>query len=217
MVQDFYLAAVPEPVTLLGLRLRPFSLGHNLLLHRIESAFVVGGKVGYDDLAASVLICAQTYREAVACFDDPKLRRFMLKWHRKLTGDVWWRRALRLTVRPVDLKAKSEAFTKYIEDGSRMPYYDVPADRVGESQIESIHAVQLALMAKTTLTEAELMDRPWGRCLFDYIGLQAMEDKCTIRDKAAVADALEVANRVAAKLNQKRNGTVQSDSQAGPG
>lgn len=205
-MNDFYLAAHPEPVTLLGLRLRPFSLGHMLLLHRVESAFVVGGSVGYEDLAVSVFICAQTYRAAVDSFNDPDLPRFMARWHRKLSGDVWWRRMLRLKVNPVQLKAKAEEFARYIEAGSKMPYYDVAADRVGGSQIESVHAVQLALMSKTTLTEAELLDRPWGRCLFDYVVLQAMEDKCTIRDKSAVQEAQEVANRLAEKL--RLNGTV---------
>ena len=216
-MNDFYLAAVPEPVTLLGLRLRPYSLGHHLLLHRVESAFVTGGNVHYEDLAISVFICAQPYAAALSSFNDATLPRFMRRWHRKLTGDVWWRRALRLKVRPVDLKEKTAAFSKYIDDGSRVPYYDVPADRVGANQIETVHAVQLALMAKTNLTESELLDRPWGRCLFDYIGLQAMEDKCTIRDKSAVDDALAIANRLVETLNHRRNGTVQPDSEAGPG
>jgi hypothetical protein len=211
-MNDFYLAEIPEPVTLLGLRLRPFSLGHKLLLHRVESAFVSGGQVTYDDLALSIFLCAQTFREGIASFSDPDLPRFMARWHRKLTGDAWWRRILRLTVQPVELKEKSEAFARYIEDGSRIPYYDVPADRIGSSEIETVHAVQLTLMAKTTLTEAELLDRPWGRCLFDYVALQAMEDKCTIRDKSAIDDARDVANRIAAKLNQRRNGAIQPDS-----
>jgi len=212
-MNDFYLAAIPEPVTLLGLRLRPYSLGHKILLHRVESAFVTGTSVAFEDLALSVFICAQKFADALFSFNDADLPRFMARWHRKLTGDVWWRRKLRLSIQQIDLKEKSEAFATYIANGSRIPYYDVPVDRINASEIESVHAVQLALMAKTTLTEAELLDRPWGRCLFDYVALQAMEDRCTIRDKSAIHDARAVADAIAAKLNQRCNGNILPDSE----
>lgn len=212
MPADFYLSALPEPVTLLGLKLRPYSLGHVLLLHRVESAFVCGGNVTYADLALSVFICAQTYREAEASFSDPKLPRFMRKWHDKLTGDPWWRpRLRRRKFAVIDLKAKSEAFAKYIEDGSRSPYYSFDPSKTGGAQLESVHAVRLILMAKTTLTEAELLDRPWGLCLHDYIGLQAMDDQVKLCEKSSVHDALELANRLQETLN-KRNGSIQPNS-----
>lgn len=224
MLSNFYLAAVPEPVTLLGLKLRPYSLGHKLLLHRIESAFVCGGPVTYTDLAASIFICAQTYHEALASFSDPALPRFMAHWHRKLTGNLWWRRLLHRSLSrfnvscfkltPVDLQSKSKAFANYLEAGSQVPYYEIPADKSGSSQIETVQAVQLALMAKTSLTEAEILDRPWGRCLYDYLALNAMEDRCTIFDgqpaaerRNAIAEAQALANSLAKKLNPARNGS----------
>lgn len=213
MNKAFYLAAIPEPVTLLGLKLRPFSLGHNLLLHRIESGFVCGGSIGFDDLAASVFICAQTYQSALNSFQDSDRPAFMRTWHRKLTGDVWWRRLLRLKITAVDLRIKSAEFVKYLEAGSKMPYYEAPADKVGESQIETIHAVWLSLISETNLTNDEILNRPWGQCLYDYIGLKAMngelkimsDDKAEAR-RAAIAEAQAVAEAVAKKLQARMNG-----------
>jgi hypothetical protein len=54
-------------------------------------------------------------------------------------------------------------------------------------------------MTKTTLTESELMDRPWGLCLQDFIALQVMEGKCQIQDR----EEIENAQAVAAVLHEK--------------
>lgn len=210
-MNDFYLASVPEPVTLLGLRLRPFSLGHKLLLHRVESVFVCGGEITHVDLALSVFICALRYNEACEAFNDRRLPRFMARWHAKLTGDTRIRRWLGIKPKPVDLKEKAEAFENYMAAGSKMPYFSYEDSRSGAAQLESVHAVKLSLLSKTTLTELELMDRPWGLCLFDFVGLQAMENKVTLRERSDIHDALDVANRIAAKLAQA-NGHLRNNS-----
>ena len=61
----FYQAAVPDGWQILGVRLRPLSLGHLILLHRHESAFVLGGIPEPEDLVLSVLVCARTYEDAL--------------------------------------------------------------------------------------------------------------------------------------------------------
>lgn len=207
-MHDFYLAEIPEPVVLLGLRLRPYSLGHVILLHRIESAFVTGdGPVTIGDLAMSVLVCAHPYKEALALLDEPRLDKFMLRWHARLTAPTWWLR-LRGQSRALDLKAKASAFAEYIEAGSKQPYYSYDVSKQGKSQLETVHAVQITLMSKTTLTEAELLDRPWGRCLFDYLALQAMDDKVTLMSeegKSSIHEAKKFAEELAEKL-ATRNG-----------
>jgi hypothetical protein len=60
-VLGFYQAAVPDGWQILGVRLKPLSLGHLILLHRYESAFVVGGLPTPADLVMSVLICSRTF------------------------------------------------------------------------------------------------------------------------------------------------------------
>jgi hypothetical protein len=194
MPSDYYLAAIPEPVTLLGLRLKPFSLGHVVLLHRIESSFVVGGVPTCDDLAASVLICAQDYREAIESFNNPDLTKFMARWFKKLTWRGWFKRR-----GFVDLEAKAKEFAEYVKNGSKLPYYSFTEADVKESHQEPVQSVKIALMTKTTLTESELMDRPWGLCLQDFIALQVMEGKCQIQDR----EEIENAQAVAAVLHEK--------------
>ena len=43
-MDDYLHSIIPEPVTILGQDLRPFSLGHYLLLQRLECAFVCEDK-----------------------------------------------------------------------------------------------------------------------------------------------------------------------------
>lgn len=202
MPADYYLAAIPDPVTLLGLRLKPFSLGHVILLHRIESAFVAGGVPTYDDLASSVLICSQTYGEALASFNDPDLSKFMRTWHDKLTWRGWFKKRA-----VIDLAEKSKAFSDYVRDGSKVPYYSFSESDVKESKQEPVQSVKIALMTKTTLTESELMDRPWGLCLQDFVALQVMEGKCQIQDRDDIENAQAVAAALFEKFGKKTNAT----------
>jgi hypothetical protein len=83
---EFFNAAVPDPVDLLGFRLRPLSAGHIILLTRIESGFITGGDITWDDLAASVFICTQTFENATRAFYDPRLPKMMKAWHDRLSG-----------------------------------------------------------------------------------------------------------------------------------
>ena len=203
---DYFLAAVPEPVTLLGLRLRPFSLGHVVLLNRIESAFVLGGQPDFNDLAASVFICSQTYSDGLASFDNPELPRFMAEWAAKLMGVSWLTRLGLKNPKIIDFPAKCAEFAKYIEDGSRMPTYDYNPEEVRSMECTGIQLVKTTLLSEMNFTEAELLDRPWGLCLWDYVTLKAIKGQVRIWEKDTIADAQKFANELAAKLNARKAG-----------
>ena len=62
-MDDYLHSIIPEPVTILGQDLRPFSLGHYLLLQRLECAFVCEDKEPLlGDLLLGLLVCGNTYR-----------------------------------------------------------------------------------------------------------------------------------------------------------
>lgn len=60
----FQRAASAQTFRVLGLPLRPLTLGHLFLLHEHESAYVREAAPAADDLILSVLICAQPHRHA---------------------------------------------------------------------------------------------------------------------------------------------------------
>jgi hypothetical protein len=59
----FASAALPAPVRVCGLPLRPFSIGHSLHLIRSESPFVTGEPILPGDVFTAVWICASTWKE----------------------------------------------------------------------------------------------------------------------------------------------------------
>jgi len=56
--------AKPCPIVM-GLRLVPFTVGHAILLHRLGSPFVTGGRASANDLVEAVVVCSQSAEESI--------------------------------------------------------------------------------------------------------------------------------------------------------
>lgn len=82
-LSDILIATAPPCPIVMGLRLVPFSVGHSLVLHRLQSPLVVGGEVGRPELMQAVLICSQPIRESLKTMRSP-LRGIAVRfWTRK--------------------------------------------------------------------------------------------------------------------------------------
>ncbi len=198
---DYYLARIPEPTTLLGLKLRPFSLGHLLLLHRIKSFFAgEDDRLTYEDLALSVLICSQTYEQAIAYFDDKDLVKFMQRWADRLTG----RGILtRLGIRPlriIQLEDKAADFASYMQRGVRKLTYSNKSEG-DEIPLPLVQIVRVTLLQEFGgLTDAELMNRPWGLCIEDYITIHTLKGNVRMFDPSALESAQAAAKAAYEKM-----------------
>ncbi len=85
------LCSPPTPVVM-GVRLRPFSLGHSVLLEAVESPYMSDAQsVDSGDLALAVWICSHTYEDASAALnsDDPRIKKAFMRW-----GKRWSRRGV---------------------------------------------------------------------------------------------------------------------------
>lgn len=190
MSQEYYEAAVPEPWTILGLNLKPFSAGHLILLHRVESAFVLGGPITWEDLALSVFICSQSFEDACESFNDPELNKFMLEWYEALTAND----------QKIDLAEKSEMFGQYLNAGSRCPDHTYKEGGSSIGEVPTVQFVKAYLMLKTNMSESEFLNRPWTRSLWDFITIQALEGQVQLFKEGTIADAQAVAAKLHAKL-----------------
>ncbi len=203
MTDEFYLAAVPEPRTILGLRLRPLSLGHLLLLHRVKSAFVTAdeGEPAYHDLALSVLICSQTWEQNIATFDDQDLPEFMRRWHDQLTGaDSFWVKIGFRKFRPIDLQSKCLEFADYLKEGSKIPDYDFNPGDFRELAVPSIELIKVTLMRDLHISESEILDRSWALCLWDHVVLKALNNEVKMYGRDAKEQALAAAEQLAENI-----------------
>lgn len=198
---DYYTARLPEPTTILGLKLRPFSLGHLLLLHRIRSYFVgEDEKLTYEDLALSVLICSQPYAAAVAAFDDPDLPVFMDKWQARLTGRGLLTALGLRKLRVIPLHASAAAFVEYMAAGYCKLTY-APKSEGEPIPLPLVQLVSVTLLQEFGgLTDEALMDRPWGRCMEDYVTIHAIKGSVTLYDGNVLAEAHDAAKAYHEKL-----------------
>lgn len=109
MERDFALALLSAPTPkIIGVGMRPFSVGHSLLLEQIESSFVCGTFPTYDDLVSTAFICAHDWRENKKLLRSP-LRRWMTCWlWGKLAGNF-------------DIAKAVIELHQYIQDGNEFP------------------------------------------------------------------------------------------------
>ena len=185
---------VPERFRVLGYPLRTYSLGHHLLLHRIRSPFVLGGVPTYDDLALAVLICLNDYNTACLVLQSPLLR-FMLRWMEwrasgKFNPLCWFGKKPRI----IDLPAECHELSRYFRHGEHVPFHFISQNTV-RVPLPMVHAVRVALMQKTTLSEAEIMDRGWQLSLQDYYLIKANDGAIQLGDQDEIEEARKTAEK----------------------
>lgn len=154
-VADYFTATIPEPWQILGLRLRPFSLGHYKLLKRFNCAFVadVNTTVGLSDLTIGVLVCSMQPSEFLRFMESPNFSEKCKEWGK--------------SVGVFDINAKSELFAKYISSHSVVPKY------WEESQGKSsgahwAHCLEVTLRGKLGWSQDEVDNEPLSKALAHY-------------------------------------------------
>lgn len=200
MTDEFYLAAVPdEQPRMLGLQLRPLSLGHLILLHRYGSNFVseTPKDPGFEDLAISILVCSMTYRKGVELMHQDLFQK-MWKWHDRITGCNRW--LVRLGWKKpnlINLREECEKFARYLKDNSKVPYYSFDPGDFREMHCPAVQHVRVKLMRDLHFTEDQLMDRPWIACMWDYVTLKACDGEVTMQNRDDFEDAMEAGRKLA--------------------
>jgi hypothetical protein len=177
MDRDYLQAAHPERVTILGLTLRPFALGHVELLLRLDSPFVRGGDIAREDLVLAVLICAHTFEDATALLDSEDLASVIAEWERLTNPRSLWSRlfARARVAPPFDLDEKINLFEQYLTRGSLSPdLHELPGNS-REPGAPFVERVRLVLMSRLGFTYSAAMNYPWGLALHDYFAFWELE------------------------------------------
>lgn len=169
----YFLAAVPEPVRCLGRRLKPFSVGHRILLERFESAFVTGETPTIADLILSVALCSRSYDDALR-FLDTKCS----TWNMRVWGFKIW-----LAVKcGLSLTKSAATFAAYVQSGSTFPNV-----KFKESQNTRDVRVPMVASVKSFLvrcghSDAESLEKPYGLALWEYAIASASDGRAEIVD-----------------------------------
>jgi hypothetical protein len=161
--ERFLKAVAPEPYTILGLRLKPFSLGHAILLQRHGCDPVRD----YESLVTGVTICAHTWKEFHTLADDK-----WLPWRMR----IWaWR------VGAFNILEKIKFFNDYVGEAMESPDVfecnDKPANRLGAPFFS---VLKTTLCAKLGYSRDEALNLPFGEGLFDYFSFWEIEGGCEL-------------------------------------
>lgn len=149
-------AAVPKPPRCLGLRLKPYSLGHDLLLSALGNGFLEGSP-NFNDLFIGVFICAQDWREWERWEDS--------RWL-SLTLRIW-----RLFIRAKEIPSAFATFDAYLRSGRDCPDINIPISKSSQAGTFGTpwqQRLKIFLVSKLGLTEEEAMSRPLALSNWDW-------------------------------------------------
>lgn len=110
---------IPTKWTILGLTLKPLSLGHYILMKRLGCRYASdedGVKIDISDLILGTLICSMSYSEFVEFMDDKDFEKEVRKWGKTFTKQV-------KKDKHFNIFEKFVLFKDYITDGTRMPLF----------------------------------------------------------------------------------------------
>jgi len=184
--QGYAVAALPDPYRILGLRLKPFCLGHYLLLQRFNCAFVASEPqpITREDVLLGVLICSMWNNEFLEFISGKGFWSEVRKWGKR--------------VGIFDLTAKAGLFQRYLDESLHEPeYIEINS---GEGTGEWSQNVKMTLMTRLHYDEQSALNMPLSKALAEYyklaeseglIRLLTPEDAEEIQTNNAALDALK--------------------------
>jgi len=191
-VDDYLHSIIPEPVTILGQELRPFSLGHYLLLNRLECAFLVDDKEPLlGDLLLGLLVCANSFETS-----QDILRRA------DLGDDI---KAWAENVGEFEADEKAQLFTDYLAAAMEVPKFWTSGQGNGsKAGAPWPQLVRTRLLSEGGLSGEEIMNQPLGQTWWDYLALN--EQKGALKLNDATTEELLKRHREAAAQADDGNG-----------
>ena len=186
-------ALIPEPFIVLGVRLKPFTLGHAALLMRFGGeCWIDGGECGLDELLLGVAVCSSDSFDAF----------------RADIYDGWISKRIEELAEKVeagDAQKEMDLFTRYIQEGTNGPKMLFQESDRKETRSHAIQSLRVQLMRFFRIPQSEVMDVPVSVALWDMATLSEMNGVAKIWTEED--DALKVkAEEFDKKWREKHGG-----------
>lgn len=180
--------ALPEPHTILGVRLRPLSVGHLLYLARFGIADVDdAGK-----LITALLVCSRRVEEIQPALEDPWLKLKMNVWlwrASKISFPFFWLRG------GINWREKFALWDAYRAAHTRIPLTATRREGSGfQSNIPFLQHLKVTLQSKLNYSPSEALDCPFSAAVLDYYTLHEIEGAVEILDPEKRKAARKEAN-----------------------
>ena len=114
-------AVIKAAPVVLGKKLQPFTLGHQMVLEALESSYAVGSekpRSPEEDLLISVFVCSLDYKAALVAFSN--------RWIIRLHNWIWSKRT-----KKYNLLHEEGVFSAYLNESCVEPFYDITSKEGG--------------------------------------------------------------------------------------
>jgi hypothetical protein len=178
-------AAHPEPFRILGKDLKPFCMGHELLLQRFKNRFSIESEDQPDesDLIIAVYICSHQYEPG---FSLDNFRIWPRAWvYGKTLGQRFMLSAML-------------RFHQYIEAHTEIPEYYIQGDPEERTVgAPTIQAVKVARLKNSSATELDILNEPFSKVFWDHLTWLEGQGQIQIVDEAEKERQIERATLAA--------------------
>lgn len=164
---DTYVQSLlPDQYVILGVRLKPFCLGHIFLMRRFECKFssddpdTMGG---IDDLLLAISICSRSYEGFLEFIDDTKeFAKWSKKWGKWIVKEI--KRNKQYNV--ID---QSHLFKEYMKTGIVIPkYWEQNTDNSIKSGAHWTQSIFNVLVGHLGYTQSEALNVSVAKAFNDY-------------------------------------------------
>lgn len=180
-MKGFYEQAVlPEPFTILGRDLKPFSFGHYTILRRFNVGIVSDTVAdrSKEDLIFAVFICSHTFQECIDLLYTKSWMQDVEQW------------ALPFQEYEIDWNKTFLIFDRYIKTHTTLP----PIKKVGgdssnlESNAEWFEVVQKTLRGKCGLTRDQVLNMCFAEAMYEYLSYMEQQGAIVIRSDQSMTN-----------------------------
>lgn len=182
----------PDTHVILGHRLRPYTLGHALLLERLKSPFVTGAAApGLGDLKLALALCKRPFPRALALAQPP----FPFS-----PFPLFARLALRYTRCPArHFDRAARQFLAYLAAAYHHPKrWEKDGAPIGTPLLQQL---KLTLMMDLRKTELQALCTPLALALWDAMGAWEMQGNLQLADEGLLEELDEFKRTMKDRLN----------------
>lgn len=162
-------AALPEPQTILGLRLLPLSIGRYSLLKRFDCPFVSDEertesvKELTKELFFALIICGLPVSEFKELLMEPKKLQKEARRFGKVAGKLIDRQP------DFSILVCFEQFKRFLSSATKTPWHVMPRESDNdESASHWCHSIEVILRSKVGWTQHEVDEEPLSKGLADF-------------------------------------------------
>ncbi len=180
-------AAHPEPFTILGKRLKPFCLGHEILFQRFGNRFSVESNEAprIEDCLTGVFICSQPYH------NEASLEGFKIPMRARLVAKFFG---------PLYIANAFDLFSRYIAAHTEIPDFYSKGDSDSKEEVgtPTVQAVKVSLMSNLGLSEDEALNVPFSLAFWNHLSWAEAQGGIQIIDEAETKRQAEMLARAKA-------------------